>query len=59
MAYARDEEAEDAMEALARSVYLNGPEHARELLEQIYEVRNDDLTGIDAFIQSQGEEISR
>ena len=59
MAYARDEEAEDAMEALARSVFFNGPDQARDLLEQIYETRNDDLTGIDAFIQSQGEEISR
>ena len=59
MAYARDDEAEDALEALARSVFLNGPDQARELLEQIYEVRNDDLTGMDAFIQSQGAEISR
>ncbi len=59
MAYARDEEAEDAMESLARSVYLNGPEQAREMLEQIYETRNDDLTGLDAFVQSQGEEIGR
>ncbi len=59
MAYARDEEAEDAMEALARSVFLNGPEQARELLEQIYEVRNDGITGMDAFIQSQGAELSR
>jgi tetratricopeptide (TPR) repeat protein len=59
MAYARDDEAEDALEALARSVFLNGPDQARELLEQIYEARNDDLTGMDAFIQSQGAEISR
>ena len=59
MAYARDDEAEDAMEALARSVFLNGPDQARELLEQIYQVRNNDLTGMDAFIQSQGAEISR
>ena len=59
MAYARDEEAEDAMEALARSIFLNGPDQARDLLEQIYEVRNDGLTGIDAFIQSQGAEMNR
>ena len=57
MAYARDEEADNAMESLARSVFLNGPPQARELLEQIYEVRNEDLTGLDAFIQSQGAEI--
>ena len=59
MAYARDEEAEDAMEALARSIFLNGPPQARELLEQIYEVRNDDLTGLEAYIQSQGAELNR
>ena len=59
MAYARDEEAEDAMEALARSIFLNGPDQARDLLEQIYEVRNDGLTGMDAFIQSQGAEMNR
>ncbi len=59
MAYARDEEAEDALEALARAVFLNGPDQARELLEQIYEARNNDLTGLDAFIQSQGAEMSR
>ena len=59
MAYARDEEAEDAMEALARSIFLNGPDQARELLEQIYEARNDGLTGMEAFIQSQGEELNR
>ena len=59
MAYARDEEAEDAMEALARSIFLDGPDQARELLEQIYEARNDDLTGMEAFIQSQGEELNR
>ena len=59
MAYARDEEAEDAMEALARAIFLNGPPQARELLEQIYMARNDDLTGMEAFIQSQGAEINR
>lgn len=59
MAYARDDEAEDAMEALARAVFLNGPDQARDLLEQIYEARNANLTGLDVFIQSQGEEISR
>ena len=59
MAYARDEEAEDAMEALARAVFLNGPDQARDLLEQIYEATNENLTGLDAFVQNQGEEIGR
>ena len=59
MAYVQDEEPEDAMEALARSIFLDGSDQARELLEQIYEIRNDGLTGIEAFIQSQGAEINR
>ena len=59
MAYARDDEAEDAMEALARAVFLNGPDQARDLLEQIYEAANENLTGLDAFVQNQGEEIGR
>lgn len=57
MAYARDEDVDGALESLARSVYLNGPAQARDLLEQIYEAANGDLTGLDAFIQEQGAEI--
>ncbi len=56
LAYFEDEEIEDAMAALARSVFLGGSTEAqaREMLERLYEFQNDSLDGLDAYIQSEG-----
>lgn len=58
-AYAQDDEADDAMEALARSVSLGGvtASEARGLLERIYEAENGSLDGLDAFIEEEGGRI--
>ena len=58
-AYTNDDEIDDALEALARSVYLKGVTEvgARELLERIYQIKNGSLDDLDQFIQSEGEKI--
>ncbi len=59
VAYYQDDEIEDALESLARSVYLGGiiEAEARDLLERLYQDRNQSLDGLDSFIQSAGEGI--
>lgn len=58
-AYAQDDEADDAMEALARSVSLGGvtESEARDLLERIYEAENGSLDRLDAFIAEEAGRI--
>ncbi len=54
--YARDDELDEALEALARSVFLGGvtESEARGLLERIYEARNGSLDGLEGFIATEG-----
>ena len=59
LAYIQGEEAADAMEAFARSVFLGGTTEAqaREMLERLYQIENNSLEGLDAYIQSEGSSI--
>ena len=55
VAYANDQRIDEALETLARSVYLNNPRaEARDALIRVYEVRYGDLEGMEEFIEAEG-----
>ena len=58
LCYARENKGDDALDALAKAVFLKGPEEAqaRETLQNVWETlnRDDDL---EAFIQEKGQSI--
>ena len=58
-AYVQDGKPEEAIESLARSVYLKGvtEQLARDLLERVYELENESQDGLEEFIQREGQEI--
>jgi hypothetical protein len=49
------------MDALAKSVFLKGPTEpeSRDLLQKLYEAKNKNTTGMDAFIASAGQKIGQ
>ncbi len=59
VAYARDDELDEALEALARSVSLGGltESEARGLLERIYQAENGSLDGLEGFIATEGSRL--
>jgi len=60
MAYAQDKKLDQAMDALAKAVYLKFPQDdARKTLELLYQDKNKSTNGIDDFIQKAGQKIGQ
>jgi hypothetical protein len=59
IAYAQDQKVDEALDALAKSVFLKGvtESQAREALTNVYQVKNKSLDGMDQFIQNAGRKI--
>jgi tetratricopeptide (TPR) repeat protein len=61
LAYAQEQppKVDQALDALAKSVFLKGPTEtqAREILQRIYEAKNKSLNGLEEFITSSGGKI--
>ena len=56
LSYNNAQQMDDASPAFARAVYLELPD-ARGALEQIYELKNGSLEGLEAYIQEEGQKI--
>lgn len=61
LAYAQDRKNDQAMEALAKSVYLKGVSEAeaRETLQLLYEAKNKSTQGMEEYIASAGQKIGQ
>ena len=59
LAYAQDDKAEEALEALARSIYLKGvtEEQARDILTQMWDNLQRTPEAMEEFIQEEGQKI--
>ncbi len=61
LAYANENKLDQAMDSLAKSVFLKGPTlpQAKQILEDLYKNKNKSLEGIDQFIAKAGQTISQ
>ena len=56
--YNNDRKVDPALESLARAVFLGVPlPEVRQILEQVYELKNGSLEGLDEFIENEGQEL--
>lgn len=61
LAFAQDKKIDQAMEALAKSVFLKGitETQARDILKQLYEAKNKSSEGLEDYIKNQGQKIGQ
>ena len=61
VAYVQDSKNDQAMEALAKSVFLKGVSeaNARDILKQLYVLKNKSETGIEDYIKAAGAKIGQ
>jgi tetratricopeptide (TPR) repeat protein len=61
IAYAQEQKVDQALDALAKSVFLKGmtETQAREILTNVYQAKNKSLDGLDQYIQNAGRSLGQ
>jgi len=61
IAYVQDKKLDQALDALAKSVFLKGvaEAQARDILKQVYEAKNKSSEGLEDFIKNAGQKIGQ